>query len=77
MTQNLVSGLSVHIEFFVPNLAPFSIFVDFSIWSGGAVEPKSRIKKRVLLKNVKHDAGFPTFQKKILHIKPCIGNNVL
>ena len=38
---------------------------------------KSRIKKRVLLKNVKHDAGFPTFQKKNLHIKPCIGNNVL
>ena len=38
---------------------------------------KSRIKKRVLLKNVKHDEGFPTFQKKILHIKAGIWNNVL
>ena len=28
------------------------------------IEAKSRIKKRVLLKNVMHDAGFPTFQKK-------------
>ena len=41
------------------------------------IKSKSRIKKRVLLKNVKHDEGFPTFQKKNLHIKPGIGNNVL
>ena len=38
---------------------------------------KSRIKKRVLLKNVKYDVRFPTFPKKILHIKPGIGNNGL
>ena len=31
---------------------------------------KSRIKKRVLLKNVKYDVRFPTFPKKNLHIKP-------
>ena len=32
--------------------------------SGTMIGAKSRIKKRVLLKNVMHDAGFPTFQKK-------------
>ena len=36
------------------------------------VKPKSRIIRIVLLKNDKHDVSFPTFQKKILHIKTCI-----
>ena len=34
---------------------------------------KSRIIKRVLLKNVMHDVRFPTFQKKNLRIKTGIG----
>ena len=37
--------------------------------SNYVIIPKSRIKKRVLLKNVKHGAGFPTFQKKFFTYK--------
>ena len=53
-----IGGLIFFFVYEIPNL----------IIKCAPVGPKSRIIKRVLLKNVKHDAGFPTFQKKIIYI---------